>query len=390
MRCTRDALVSLLVAGFAISFLAACTSSRQYTSLDLALLPCEQGNSPLFFRPIEFDEDGAPVYKAQVAALLDRLRQAPAVTDLVFFVHGWNKNASSAELDYQNFLCRLHARLRMVIGESKRAGGLLVVGIFWPSTITNAAREPVLIKPISYYRVRDRADRIAEKGVAPLLRSLTLDVRAARGGLPTRLQLIGHSFGGRMLVRSLEILSERGDLVPLLQEAGEVNVVLLNAAVPPARFEWLSQAVTSAKRAGTPARFTGETNSYLFNVHSFNDSANRVLFPLASMFNDDPATCAAGACGVPRYATVCVDESAGLHPPLAREAPSVTEFNAWNVDATRVVFDHSDIYKGRVATLVADLVYGNEKTRWPKVPGAPDAGDRCRDSADTGGQLGRD
>lgn len=180
-----------------------------------------------------------------------------------------------------------------------------------------------------------------------------------------------------MLVRSLEILSEQGDLVPLLQEAGEVNVVLLNAAVPPARFAWLSQAVTNAKRAGTPARFTGETNSYLFNVHSFNDSANRVLFPLASMFNDDPATCAAG--GVPRYATACVDESARLRPPPTQEAPSVTEFNAWNVDATSVVFDHSDIYKGRVASLVADLVYGNDKTRWPKVAGPRDAGSRCRD-----------
>jgi len=58
---------------------------------------------------------------------------------------------------------------------------------------------------------------------------------------------------------------------------------------------------------------------------------------------------------------------------------SVTEFNAWNVDATSVVFDHSDIYKGRVASLVADLVYGNDKTRWPKVAGPRDAGSRCRD-----------
>jgi len=40
MRRTRDAIVRLLMAGFTISLLAACTSSRQYTSLDLALLPC--------------------------------------------------------------------------------------------------------------------------------------------------------------------------------------------------------------------------------------------------------------------------------------------------------------------------------------------------------------
>jgi hypothetical protein len=363
-------LFSFLSGGVLLLLLAitGCASPPKYTSLDLALLPCEQGDSPVFFRAIEFDQAGAPLFDHQVKALHERFEGGPPVTDLILFVHGWNKNPSSAELDYQNFLCRLHGRLRDIIGESKRRNGLLVLGVFWPSTITNQAQEPVLLKPLSYYQIRDRADAIAEAGLYNLLVSLTLELKERRAGVPVRLHLIGHSFGARMLVRSLEKLSEENQLVPFLQAAGNVNVVLVNAAMPPSRFDWISKAVTAAKRQKTAARFTEETKSYLFNVHSFNDTANRVLFRLASLFNDDPATCAAGACGVPDYETLCVDNSGkpGLQKVLVPPPDTLSNrLNAWNVDATPIVFAHSDIYKGRMATLLAELLY---KRRFPERP----------------------
>jgi len=163
-----------------------------------------------------------------------------------------------------------------------------------------------------------------------------------------------------MLVHAMETLQNEGNLVPFLQAARAVDVVLLNAAIAPERFEWLSNAVETARAQKMPARFTDDTKSYLFNVHSLNDTANRVLFPLASAFNNDPATCAAGACGVPAYATLCVDASGqlrGSSPQIGAESP----FNAWNIDATRIIFDHSDIYKGRVAGLLATLVFDEKQ-----------------------------
>jgi hypothetical protein len=48
------------------------------------------------------------LFSHQVEELHRRLESERPVTDLVLFIHGWNKNPSSAELDYQNFLCRLH------------------------------------------------------------------------------------------------------------------------------------------------------------------------------------------------------------------------------------------------------------------------------------------
>jgi pimeloyl-ACP methyl ester carboxylesterase len=378
-------VLSVFLAMTTLVLLAGCaTNARRYNSLDLALLPCEEGalsdsfsgEAPHFFRAVEFDESGKPAFADQISDLRHRLQINPPVTDLIFFVHGWNKNPSSAESDYQDFLCRLHAHLPVGIGNEKRAGGLVVVGIFWPSTVTNEDHDPLAIKPLSYYRMRDRSDHIAQTGFADLLVDLTSLMARTR----PRLQLIGHSFGGRMLVRAAEALKHdktEDKLVPLLQAAGSVDVVLLNAAIPPERFEWLSGEVTATKAEGTPARSTNETRSFMFNVHSLNDTANRVLFRIASMFSDDPTTCAAGACGVPAFPTLCVDESGKIRttPP---DIGIATAFNAWNVDATRIIFDHSDIYKGRVAALVSTLIFDSkQKAAFRSQTSSPDTGTRC-------------
>jgi hypothetical protein len=374
-------LVALMLSMLVV--VAGCATPMRYNSLDLALLPCEtgapssdlRGEAPRFFRALEFDENGQALFPEQLSQLRDRLAASPPVTDLVFFVHGWNKNPSSAESDYQDFLCRFHAHLPVDIGDEKRAGGLVVVGIFWPSTITNDTRDPLLVKPLSYYRMRDRADRIAQLGFAPLMDQLTPIIVNVRP--PARLQFVGHSFGARMLVRAMETLQSANELVPLLQAARSVDVVLLNAAMAPERFEWLSEAVARAREQKTPGRFTEDTNSYLFNVHSFNDTANRLLFRIASVFNDDPTSCAAGACGVPSYPTLCVDDS-GQIQSTPGEIGRASLFNAWNVDATRIVFDHADIYKGRVAALTSRLIFDKKrKAAFREQAVAPETTDRC-------------
>ena len=356
-----------------------CATTRKYNSLDLALLPCEQGNAPRFFRALEFDRDGKVVFIEQQEKLAGRLSgttdqgaQIP-VTDLVLFVHGWNKNPTSAEHDYQDFLCRLHAHLREVIREQKSSDELVVLGIFWPSTITEDDHDPVALKPISYFEIRKRADKIAESGLAALFESWIPIFQAA--SIKPRVQLVGHSFGARMLVHAMEKMQGDGRKVDAFVKSIDlVDVILLNAAIAPDRFQDLTNTITAATadKQNTPRA------SYLFNVHSFRDSATRYLFPLASVLDDDRATCAAGACGVPAYPTLCVTsrgDIAGKPNAERRAAP----LKAWNVDATPVIFDHTDIYKGRIALLISTLMYEeNEKDRFPanEVPdGEPEA--RC-------------
>ena len=70
---------------------------------------------------------------------------------------------------------------------------------------------------------------------------------------------------------------------------------------------------------------------------------------------------------MPTFATLCVDESGKVRPRSTPAPPAAhpgDRLNAWNVDATSIVFDHSDIYKGRIASLVADLVY-QDKMAFP-------------------------
>ena len=407
-------MVVLVVSLLSVS---GCSSSSHYSSVDLALLPCEMGpaGGPApFFYPLEFTANGDFAYPEQMDRLKLRIArhqfEDPPLYDLVVFLHGWNKNPFSAEADYQNFLCRLHARLRVLIRDEKASGGLIVVGLFWPSTIANTAQEAQLLTPWSYYRMRSRADAIATRGLAGVFESLTpilenikkrhVSSSASQRVSPlqddnpgenepsisqrdyggVRLKLIGHSFGGRMLVTSLEAMSRKETLVRFLLASGNVNVVLLNAAVPSTRFNWIAGSILKAQADGPPGATT--MRSFLFNVHSFNDGANRVLFPIASLFDDDPVGCGAGACGVPNYATICVNSRGRIGPELREPAPTpLPGVTVWNVDASRIIFSHTDIYKGRVADLVSELMYGSRQLqRVAAVATGPTAG-RCLPAA---------
>lgn len=339
------------------------TSPGQYTSLDLALLPCEQGNETNFFSALEFNADGSLLYPEQKTRLVSEV-ESEALTDLVVFIHGWNKSPASAERDYQDFLCRLHGKLPKTERNSKRNGNWKILGVFWPSTISNRPTEPLLIKPVSYYKIRNRVDNLADAGLAALMKELfenLVEIDNERRSLNPenriRLHLIGHSFGGRMIIKSLKKLSDDGDLVPILNNLESTNVILINAAAPPSFFSWIDGTVAKAWKLSQPARFTSSTSSYLLNLHSEKDQANRVLFRIASAFNDDEQSCAVGACGIPDYPTICVDNAGKLIEPEIRANKAAADINIKNIDATNIVFGHSDIYKGRIASLLADLLY---------------------------------
>lgn len=381
---------TILAVLFVLS-LASCTTQPRYTSLDIDLMPCERGaNTPKFFSAIEFGKDGTHKYPSQFEEIQDRLRGNGApVNDLIVFTHGWNKSPESAELDYQRFICRLHNELDLVIGESKRRDGLLIIGVFWPSTITNRAEEPYLLKPISYYNIRSRADSIAEKSLSVLFNDIGESIRArsgiARAGdsISPRIHLIGHSFGGRMVIRALETLNndkstnDFGQLVSFITSAELLNVVLLNAAMPEERFDWIASAISAAREiqgysdGEISTRFSESTQSYLFNIHSVHDTPNRVLFRLASLFNSDSLGCAVGACGIPSYDTLCISESGKiLSMEESKKGPKekIDGIFVWNVNSKEIVFSHSDIYKGRVAKLVSELLYDDQLRKGIMAP----------------------
>lgn len=168
----------------------------------------------------------------------------------MLFVHGWNKNPSLAEHDFSDFLCRLHGHIREVAkergmwGESQKGQRLLVIGAFWPSTFRANAHDPFWLKPSSYFRMRDRADTIADTGLQELLMTVALGLRSR-----ANLHFVGHSFGARMIVHGLRHISAAGRLPELISRAGIVNVVLLNGALPSHDFTWLLENVGEQRPA---------------------------------------------------------------------------------------------------------------------------------------------
>lgn len=380
---TRLSILGIVLSAIVLG-IGCARDAAQYTSQDLDLLPCETGASPTFFQPLEFGDDGKPAYgQEQIDRILNQV--TPETKEVVVFVHGWNKNPRLAESDFSNFLCRMHGYIRQVAQErnmwleSEKGKRLLVVGVFWPSTWLPNSRDPFWLKPPSYFRMRARADLIASGGLPEFLMSLS-----ARMPPKGNLHLVGHSFGGRMLIHSLRHLSnvDPPQLPSLLKRVGALNVVLLNGALPAEDFGWLLQNIQATQSGRLAPRISLASDAGLYNVHSFQDSANRILFPLASAFGTDEAGCAAGACGVQDLSTVCVDPLGRL-PAAAtasRQASATDKLAAWNIDATPIVFDHGDIYKGRVARLVVDLLFRSDRDTLAKVAmgtGRPTR-ERCR------------
>lgn len=117
----------------------------RYTSEDVAILPCEAGPTPRFFFPIEFDIMGRrrfsrDQFRALREAILDERRP---LSHIYIFVHGWNKTPYIAEREYQDFICRLHARIqRPEPSSTLPPANILMIGVFWRSTVAANFRDP--------------------------------------------------------------------------------------------------------------------------------------------------------------------------------------------------------------------------------------------------------
>ena len=392
IRISRSPLAFLLIV-LLVSGVLGC--SHQYTSKDLAMLPCEHGET--FFFPVEFNEKGKRLYPDQVANLRERL-QGKTVSDVYVFVHGWNKTAAVAESEYQDFICRFYTRSDDIKKQKRIDDGtkqpFIIVGIFWPSTLFPDIRDPIFLKPISYFPIRNRADELTTNGFQDFLglfeEVLGINVQDRH----FRLHLIGHSFGGRIIANGLlKFLNDRPRRSRAFLDAFEkLDLILLlpamsrNALYKKTPFidfrddeaklrqdySYLNPILNSQEVRSTIAEFLLRTNEseelpvfqipfenlsellgrfhghlHIVVIHSSNDSANGYLFPIASLFTSDQASCGLGACGSPKDPTFEADDSGKIINPASLKEPGIV-----NVDASSIIFSHTDIFKGRVMHLL--------------------------------------
>lgn len=103
-----------------------------------------------------------------------------------------------------------------------------------------------------------------------------------------------------------------------------------------------------------------------FNVYSEKDYANRFLYPLGAIFNFDSIRCAIGGCGMEVFETLRVSAGGNLI-----DQPNFQKGNVYNIDASQIIHGHSDIYKGRVANLLSEVVLAEGITEAPKKASLP-------------------
>lgn len=151
-------------------------------------------------------------------------------TDFLLYSHGWWTTAETAMIDYNRFLMGLAP---IVVTADAAAGTtnrvLLGLGLHWPSMVSEDANTPLtVLQPFTYFNRAKMADEVGEHGSYSLLR-LAMEARRDAGLGQPRIQLVGHSFGCKVVCAALEALAETLAPSGLLEDL-TVNVVLLQAA----------------------------------------------------------------------------------------------------------------------------------------------------------------
>ena len=129
--------------------------------------------------------------------------------DVYLYSHGWSNDAARAMDEYNRFSVDF-SKYAYWLGSlpklfSDPPQDSLGVGIHWPSEITEDPDSDLnKLQLLTFYTMEHRADSVGKNAVYSLLR---LMLRAREGkGAPPRFNLLGHSFGCKVMLAALQDL----------------------------------------------------------------------------------------------------------------------------------------------------------------------------------------
>ncbi len=180
---------------------------------------------------LEYNDDGEQQDRAQLTAVLNWIRKEPGPLFILVYVHGWHHNADTSNGDPRNNAIKfplLMARevdqlKRMAIDKKIEMPKVLGIYVGWRGEEYTSAIQKLL----SISGRSEVADTIGSRGV---LKANLLEIaNAARGqNSETRLMVVGHSLGGRMMASMFMPELKSGNAQPL---GPNTMVVTLNPAV---------------------------------------------------------------------------------------------------------------------------------------------------------------
>jgi hypothetical protein len=234
----------------------------------------------MFYRPTEICKDGQGNRHGYYTELGQTLMEIARLNGgaegpnpvFVLFIHGWKNNASESSGNVWGFRSALQSLARQYHGKRSIMG----IYIGWRGAATNL---PV-VKEFSFWNRKNAATRIPGAHLTEAIRRITM---AAKSNSNAKLVVVGHSFGGLVMERTLtqamvEMILENKDHLDRVGSSMPDLTVLLNEAGPATEskeflnFLYREQIVY--------ADDTGKEHPFFLSLTSTGDWATHILFPV--------------------------------------------------------------------------------------------------------------
>ena len=289
-----------------------------------------------------------------------------AFTDVFFYSHGWWTTAVASMADYNNFSIGFARTLHNLLLHSPGAVpkilpgySALSMGLHWPSMLSEDSHSIVnFVEAASFFTMGYRADDVGQTAGYALIRLL---LESRKGAAPFRFHLLGHSFGCRVVLSTLQQLTADPATLALAQTT-QFNVVLIQAAAdcdslaPTKLYEDILPSFPHLKMLATTSANDQALNKWYPEAqrlaHLFRDP---VLALGAKGFEGKPAPGAItriaispGTVPAPTGQFVVADLT-----PL-HQARRARDSTVWNVFSGQ----HSDIYLDEIYQLLALFLGG--------------------------------
>jgi len=188
------------------------------------------------FFVVATNENGIITDEYLASDLKRALAQPFDFSDVFIYSHGWWNSPNRATQDYNRFTIEFAQAMRLLAAAapaSKLPKASLGIGLYWPSMLSaDPAAFSNNFQAASFYTMEKRADAVGEHAGYFLLKSIALAAAGASKPTLTRLHLIGHSFGCKVVTNALQWLTEdkRDNSALAALNQLTLNLVLIQAA----------------------------------------------------------------------------------------------------------------------------------------------------------------
>jgi hypothetical protein len=190
----------------------------------------------------------------------------PPLSDVVIYVHGWLTDTNSLMVIYDTLSLGFDAELRAARSLQARASAAaaasalvlptstLVITTHWPSRLNDLGGPIDIAEIAAFSKMEVRANLVGGLGMVRLIGLVSERLLADPDLAGTRLLLVGHSFGGRILAGALNALPGKASATyAAIQDRNPISLIMLQPAMPADVLE--STTINSAHPFGELVRY---------------------------------------------------------------------------------------------------------------------------------------